>query len=71
MTPTTPATGRATGVQTNGEGQKTDAHLNLTVDMTGAITAEVERIERVSTQTAAKRAAYLNRFSTKREKGVR
>ena len=61
----------STGIKTEGIGKVTTSHLNLTKTMEAEVAAEVDRLARVSTQTAAKRAVYLNRFSTKRARGIR
>lgn len=46
MTPTTQTARGAKAVQTAGEGKRTTAHLNLTVDMAGQVESEVEQKER-------------------------
>lgn len=53
--PHTPEAGTPRAVQTNGEGNATTAHLNLTVDMTGQVSADVERHDRVATNTMERR----------------
>lgn len=45
------------GVMTNGEGQRTTAHLNLTVDMTGQVAADVEQKSRHVTYSHDQRSA--------------
>ncbi len=67
---TSPQPGIATGVRTNGEGQKTEAHLNLTVTLKEWAADEVRRDTRsrkkVRMPGFMPRDRYRNRFSTKR-----
>lgn len=49
----TPAGARA--VRTNGEGNSTTAHLNLTVDMSGQVAADVEKHDRLATMSFERR----------------